>query len=201
MIAESSELRSEDSAQSSRTGRTGCFPAKRFWRWLQGVRGRSEASRGLPSRASTTDVLERCGDHGLRTDMGLPRYEDHRRGLCGLRKGIDRFVSAGLSPLRRAGDGVAFIWAGALSGEVAANWFQPEIDASGLGERVRILGHRDDVDRFYASANALYLSSRGGSLPVCRARGARLRHSGRRPRRLWRQRRSHPPVWQAPSAQ
>lgn len=105
------------------------------------------------------------GDHGVRKELGLAPDTKIVLGVgyADLRKGIDRFVSSGLS-LAGAHKDIAFLWVGAPSGE-ASNWFQPEIMATGLSDRVRILGHRDDVARFFAAANAFYLSSREDPFP------------------------------------
>ena len=126
----------------------------------------SHAAEVLPQGLYNTAVLEvERGDGGLRAEFGLA---DETRivlgvGYADLRKGIDRFVSVGLS-LAAAHPNIAFLWVGALANE-ALDWFQPEIDASGLGDRVRILGHRDDVARFFAAADAYYLSSREDPFP------------------------------------
>ena len=114
---------------------------------------------------NTAALKQPPGDHGLRAELGLD--PDTRIvlgvGYADLRKGIDRFISAGLS-LAAAHADIAFLWVGAPAGE-ATNWFLPEIEASGLGDRVRILGHREDVARFYAAADAFYLSSREDPFP------------------------------------
>jgi glycosyltransferase involved in cell wall biosynthesis len=120
----------------------------------------------FPQGLYNTRVLDTPrGDNGLRAELGLPRQTRIvlNVGYAELRKGIDRFVAAGLS-LCAARPDVAFLWVGAPALEVYT-WFQPEIDASGLGDRVRFLGHRDDVARFFAAADAFYLSSREDPFP------------------------------------
>lgn len=120
----------------------------------------------LPQGLYNTDVLHMdVGDHGLRAELGLGASTKIVLGVgyADLRKGIDRFVSTGLS-MAEADPDIAFLWVGAPAGETI-QWFQPEIDATGLGDRVRILGYRDDVARFFAAADAFYLSSREDPFP------------------------------------
>jgi glycosyltransferase involved in cell wall biosynthesis len=120
----------------------------------------------FPQGLYKTEVIDQVrGDHGLRAELGLDPGTRIVLGVgyADLRKGIDRFVSTGLS-LAAAHRNLAFVWVGAPSGE-ASNWFQPEIDGTGLSDRVRILGHRDDVARFFAAADAFYLSSREDPFP------------------------------------
>lgn len=120
----------------------------------------------FPQGLYNTSVLEIAqGDNGLRAELGLAPETKIVLGVgyADLRKGIDRFVSAGLS-LCANYDDIAFLWVGAPAGETI-NWFQPEIDASGFGDRVRILGHRDDIARFFAASNAFYLASREDPFP------------------------------------
>lgn len=127
------------------------------------VTGRTEI---FPQGLYNTSVQDMPkGDQGVRAELGLAPDTKIVLGVgyADLRKGIDRFVSSGLS-LAGAHEDIAFVWVGAPSGE-ASNWFQPEITATGLSDRVRILGHRDDVARFFASANAFYLSSREDPFP------------------------------------
>ncbi len=120
----------------------------------------------FPQGLYNTSVLDIApGDGGLRAELGLKAKTKIILGVgfADLRKGIDRFISAGLS-LCDAHDDIAFLWVGSPGGE-ATTWFQPEIDASGLGDRVRILGHREDIARFFAAADAFYLSSREDPFP------------------------------------
>ena len=106
-----------------------------------------------------------AGNNGLRAELGL--NSDTRIvlgvGYADLRKGIDRFVSAGLSLCSTTED-IAFLWVGDPAEEATA-WFEPEIEAAGLGDRVRILGHREDVARYFAAADLFYLSSREDPFP------------------------------------
>lgn len=105
------------------------------------------------------------GDIGVREELGLEK--DTRIvlgvGYADLRKGIDRFFSTGLSICTRDPKAV-FLWVGAPSGEFI-DWLAPEILATELSERVRILGHRDDIERFFNAANVFYLSSREDPFP------------------------------------
>ncbi|MFN7056965.1 glycoside hydrolase family 99-like domain-containing protein [Hyphomonas sp.] len=143
------------------------FPAEVVRDGFEAVAGlRPKNPQIFPQGLYNTSVIEMPrGDHGVRAELGLS--PDTRIvlgvGYADLRKGIDRFVSAGLS-LCSVREDVAFIWAGAPSGE-ASNWFLPEIDTTGLAKRVRIIGHRDDVARFFAAADAFYLSSREDPFP------------------------------------
>lgn len=120
----------------------------------------------LPQGLYNTSVLKIApGDNGLRAELGFPA---HTRivlgvGYADLRKGIDRFVMAGLSLCARRDD-IAFLWVGAPGGE-ARSWFQPEIEGSGLGDRIRFVGHRGDVARYFAAADVFYLSSREDPFP------------------------------------
>lgn len=120
----------------------------------------------FPQGLYNTSVLDApVGDNGLRAELGLGEKSRIVLGVGygDLRKGIDRFVSVGLS-VCAAHDDVVFLWVGAPARE-AMHWFQPEISASGLGDRVRILGHRDEVERFFLAADAFYLSSREDPFP------------------------------------
>lgn len=143
------------------------FPAEIVQRGFKGFAG-PLAHRGeiLPQGLYHHGFLDRApGDDGLRAELGLAAETRIVLGVGygDLRKGIDRFVAAGLSLCARHDD-IAFLWLGAPAGE-ATDWFQPEIDASGLGARLRILGHREDVARFFAAANAFYLASREDPFP------------------------------------
>lgn len=143
------------------------FPAeivrKGFEDYAGKVSGKAEI---FPQGLYNTSILGTPrGDHGVRAELGLRPDTKIVLGVgyADLRKGIDRFVAAGLALCGERED-VAFIWAGAPSGE-ASHWFEPDIETSGLGNRVRILGHRDDVARFFAAADAFYLSSREDPFP------------------------------------
>jgi glycosyltransferase involved in cell wall biosynthesis len=143
------------------------FPAEivrsGFEAYAGGVQGRAYI---YPQGLYNTSVLETPrGDHGVRSELGLSSGTRIVLGVgyADLRKGIDRFVAAGVQLCREQAD-VAFVWVGAPSGE-ASHWFEPDIAASGLGDRIRILGQRDDVARFFAAANAFYLSSREDPFP------------------------------------
>lgn len=120
----------------------------------------------FPQGLYNTSVLDiPPGDRGLRAELGLA--PDTKivlgAGYGDLRKGIDRFLSTGLS-LCTAHEDIAFLWVGAPA-EEATSWFQPELEAVELGGRVRILGQRDDIARFFAASNAFYLSSREDPFP------------------------------------
>ncbi|WP_127110799.1 glycoside hydrolase family 99-like domain-containing protein [Pararhodobacter zhoushanensis] len=143
------------------------FPAEIVRDGFEGFAGTiAHKAEIFPQGLYNTRVLETpLGDDGLRAELGLGINAKIVLGVgyADLRKGIDRFVSAGLS-LCSTHDDIVFLWVGAPAGE-AIHWFQPEIDASGLGDRIRILGHREDIARFFAAANAFYLSSREDPFP------------------------------------
>lgn len=113
----------------------------------------------------TSTLSVAMGDNGVRAELGLSPQTRIVLGMgyADLRKGVDRFVAAGLLATTLESD-VAFLWVGAPAREVL-DWFQPEIDASGLGDRVRFLGFREDTARLYAAADAFYLSSREDPFP------------------------------------
>jgi glycosyltransferase involved in cell wall biosynthesis len=143
------------------------FPAAIVREGFEGFAGPVQgAAEVLPQGLYNTAVLDQPrGDHGLRAELGLPAGTRIVLGVgyADLRKGIDRFVSAGLSVCGQTPD-VAFLWVGAAA-EEARGWFAPEITAAGLDDRVRILGHRTDVARFFAAADLFYLSSREDPFP------------------------------------
>ena len=127
------------------------------------IKGRAEV---YPQGLYNTPILAQPrGDHGLREELGLDA--DTRIvlgvGYADLRKGIDRFVSTGLS-LCAQRPKLAFVWVGAPAGE-AIHWFLPEVAAAGLASRIRVLGHRDDIARFFAASDVFYLSSREDPFP------------------------------------
>jgi glycosyltransferase involved in cell wall biosynthesis len=143
------------------------FPAEvvreRFEAFAGPVRRRAEV---LPQGLYNTAVLDVARDgQAVRAELGLPPGARIVLGVgyADLRKGIDRFVATGLSMCARSPE-LVFLWVGAPAGE-AIQWFQPEIDASGLGDRVRILGYRADIARFFAAADLFYLSSREDPFP------------------------------------
>lgn len=143
------------------------FPATKVLDGFESFGGKvAQTAEIFPQGLYNTSVLSTpLGDNGLRAELGLRSNAKIILGVgyADLRKGIDRFVSAALSICARRKD-IVFLWLGALSGE-ASNWYQPEIAASGLADRVRILGHRDDIARFFAAADAFYLSSREDPFP------------------------------------
>lgn len=105
------------------------------------------------------------GDGGLRAELGLP--ETTRLvigvGYADLRKGIDRFTATAIAMCRQRAD-VAFLWVGAPAGE-ATSWHLPDIERAGLSDRIRITGHVDDVERYYAAADVFFLTSREDPFP------------------------------------
>jgi len=120
----------------------------------------------LPQGLYNTAMLDlREGHNDVRDELGLSRDTKIVLGVgyADLRKGIDRFVATGLAICSRTAD-CAFIWVGDPARE-ASSWYEPEIEASGLANRVRILGHRDDVERYFAAADVFYLSSREDPFP------------------------------------
>ncbi|MCS6897300.1 MAG: glycoside hydrolase family 99-like domain-containing protein [Nitrospira sp.] len=119
-----------------------------------------------PQGLYNTSVLEATpGDQGLRAELALPRTCKIVLGVgyADLRKGIDRFVAAGLSLCARRDD-VVFLWVGHAAAETK-DWFLPEIQAAGMADRVRFIGPREDVARFFAAADVFYLSSREDPFP------------------------------------
>ncbi|OYX27214.1 MAG: hypothetical protein B7Z10_00890 [Rhodobacterales bacterium 32-66-7] len=143
------------------------FPADIVRKGFRNYAGRiTQPTEISPQGLYRRDCLDATpGDHGLRAELGLSPQTRIIVGVgyADLRKGIDRFVSTGLS-LAAAHDDIAFLWIGAPAPE-ASSWFLPEIAAAGLADRVRILGHREDVARFLAAADAYYLSSREDPFP------------------------------------
>ena len=143
------------------------FPASVVREGFEGFAGpiRNEVEI-LPQGLYNTSVLDMPeGDNGVRRELGLAPETKIVLGVgyADLRKGIDRFVATGLSMCSRMPD-CAFIWVGNPARE-ALSWYQPEIEASGLSGRVRILGHRSDIERYFAAADVFYLSSREDPFP------------------------------------
>lgn len=119
----------------------------------------------FPQGLFNADVLEiERDDHGVRAELGLEA--DTRIvlgvGYADLRKGIDRFIATALSICSKYDD-VAFVWIGSPANETM-HWFQPEIEASGLGDRIQILPPRE-LARYYAAASVFYLASREDPFP------------------------------------
>lgn len=124
------------------------------------------AAEIFPQGLYNADIATQAmGDFGLRAELGLAPDTKIVLGIgyADLRKGFDRFVSVGLSLAATHSD-IAFLWIGPPANE-AVNWLLPEIAASGLADRIRLLGHRDDIARFYAAADVFYLSSREDPFP------------------------------------
>lgn len=143
------------------------FPAQIVWDGFEAFAGKV-AKNGcvFPQGLYNKEVMQLDkADGGLREELGLASNVKIVLGIgyADIRKGIDRFVSAGISLAREQKD-IAFLWVGAPAAETLS-WFQPEIEASGLRDRVRIMGHRHDVGRFLAAADAFYLSSREDPFP------------------------------------
>ncbi|MFC3166491.1 glycosyltransferase [Paracoccus fontiphilus] len=142
------------------------FPAERVRQGFESFAGEVRNSAEIfPQGLFNADVLEIArGDHGVRAELGL---ESNTRivlgiGYADLRKGIDRFIATALSICSKHDD-VAFVWIGSPASETT-HWFQPEIEASGLGNRIQILTPRK-LARYYAAANAFYLASREDPFP------------------------------------
>ena len=143
------------------------FPADIVRSGFEGITGGIQnIAETFPQGLYNTSVLEAPrGDNGLRAELGL---KPNTRiilgvGYADLRKGIDRFVSTALSVCTRQ-DGIAFLWVGAPA-EETLNWFQPEIEAAGFGDRIRILGQHSEIARFFTAADLFYLSSREDPFP------------------------------------
>lgn len=143
------------------------FPAAMVRDGFEGFAGKiANTAEVYPQGLYNTTVLDMpSGDKGLRTEFGLAPTTKIvlGAGYADLRKGIDRFISTALSICSHHDD-IAFLWLGSLAAETI-HWFQPEIDASGLGGRIRILGHRTDIARFFTAADVFYLSSREDPFP------------------------------------
>lgn len=142
------------------------FPAEFVRRGFETFAGEARNSTELLAQGLfNSDILNvERGDNGVRAELGL---EPTTRivlgvGYADLRKGIDRFVAAALS-ICSSHDDVAFVWIGSPASETT-HWFQPEIDASGLGSRIHILNPRK-LARYYAAADAFYLASREDPFP------------------------------------
>lgn len=124
----------------------------------------------FPQGLYNTSVLEISAGEStaaadVRAEFGLKRNTKIVLGVgyADLRKGIDRFVATAMSICGRRKD-IAFFWVGSLAAETLS-WFQPEVEAAGVNENIRFLGQRDDVARFFAAADAFYLSSREDPFP------------------------------------
>ena len=165
-LLRSYELYSQASAIARLSDRV-IFPAEKVKVGFEELVGKvANTAEIFPQGLYNTSLLNSThGSHALHAELGLrPNAKIILgAGFADLRKGIDRFVAAGLSICGGNKD-VVFLWLGALSLE-AAHWFIPEIEAAGLSDRVRILGHRDDIARFFAAADAFYLSSREDPFP------------------------------------
>ncbi|MBY6203256.1 glycoside hydrolase family 99-like domain-containing protein [Maritalea mobilis] len=118
--------------------------------------------QGIYSTKSETDDLARGA---TRAELGADAA--HRVvlgvGYGDLRKGLDRFVAVALASCR-ADPSLIFVWVGSVAPEMKI-WIEPEIAASGMADRIRILGHQEDVGRFYAAADLFYLASREDPFP------------------------------------
>lgn len=124
----------------------------------------------FPQGLYNTSVLEIAAGEStaaadVRAEFGLKRNTKIVLGVgfADLRKGIDRFVATAMSICGRRKD-IAFFWVGSLAAETLS-WFQPEVEAAGVSENIRFLGQRDDIARFFAAADAFYLSSREDPFP------------------------------------
>lgn len=143
------------------------FPAKyvqeKFEEVVGSIHGMSEIfPQGMYSQpiSLTTEEAE-----GLRAELGIPTNAKIvlGAGYGDLRKGIDRFVSTGLSICREHSD-IFFVWCGEMSAETRT-WIGHEIFESDMEERVIVTGYRSDVARFFAIADLFYLSSREDPFP------------------------------------
>lgn len=163
------EYKLEDQARAIASLSDGViFPADIVRSGFETFAGRAPVlAEVFPQGLYNTRALETAApdSEDLRSELGLRAGTKIVLGVgyADLRKGIDRFVAVAISLCRRRED-LAFVWAG-LPAPEASNWLQPEINAAGLANRIRILGHRDDIARFYAAADAYYLASREDPFP------------------------------------
>lgn len=105
------------------------------------------------------------GDGGLRAELGLAAGVRLVIGMgyADLRKGFDRFAATAMA-LCGQSDAIAFVWVGAAATEETA-WHLSDIDRAGLGHRIRLTGHVEDVERYYAAADLFFLTSREDPFP------------------------------------
>jgi glycosyltransferase involved in cell wall biosynthesis len=101
----------------------------------------------------------------LRKDLSLPATAQIviNVGYADMRKGIDRFITTAIAACQQ-NDRLVFLWVGAPAPE-ATDWHIPDIAAAGLSDRIRIMGHTDDVAPYYAAADIFYLTSREDPFP------------------------------------
>ncbi len=84
-------------------------------------------------------------------------------GYGNLRKGIDRFAAVGLE---MCGDdpSVTFAWVGA-SEPGTSDWTFADVGRLGLTDRIRQVGHVEDMADWYAAADVMFLTSREDPFP------------------------------------
>jgi glycosyltransferase involved in cell wall biosynthesis len=123
--------------------------------------GRCDVPQIAGKRSSSLDLSGIMGD-GEFLCIGL--------GAVQPRKGVDLFIAAAIQMFRMGGSG-KFVWVGdgydPMHDHNVGIWLRDEIERSGYGDRIRIVPAvgRDDLDRLYARADAMFLSSRLDPLP------------------------------------
>ena len=126
--------------------------------------GQDPNTQGLDRQALRLEV---------RRELGLP--QDARIVLgCGtidLRKGPDVFVNVARKfLLEPASDGASpitcFVWVGQCHDENLERWILHDARIGGLEDRIRFIGPRNSVARYYMAADLLALTSREDPCPL-----------------------------------
>lgn len=143
------------------------FPAKTvldgFERIAPSIMGKVDI---LPQGLYRKDLLAlEKRDNGVRSELG---FSDNSKivigaGFADLRKGVDRFISTALIVCAKQND-VCFVWLGPIAGEIES-WFMPEVEDAGLSDRIKFVGHVDDIGKYYAAGDLFFLSSREDPFP------------------------------------
>ena len=104
------------------------------------------------------------GDGGLRAELGLAPNARLiiNVGYADLRKGIDRFIATAIAVCAQRPN-VYFFWVGAPAPET--QWHLPDVAQAGLAGRIRLIGHVEDVSRWYAASDLVFLTSREDPFP------------------------------------
>lgn len=122
--------------------------------------------------AKTRDLPREPMRERVRAELGLPG--DARIVIgCGtldLRKGADLFVQTARQFLSDpASAGLAsrtwFIWVGHPSDPGLGKWLMHDVEASGLSDRIRFLGTREDMSPYFLGADVFTLTSREDPCP------------------------------------
>lgn len=104
-------------------------------------------------------------DGGIRAELGIP---EHARlvinvGFADLRKGFDLFVSTAQLACEERDD-IWFVWLGNAAPDVKL-WLISDMQSTKQANHLRFVGHVDDVERWYAAADVLFLSAREDPFP------------------------------------